>query len=71
MSEKQNTYLINKRESDAKWVVKIMGSDKVIKTFDTKAEAMAYTKSMAGSTGKGILTKPSKGVHKGKFSKAK
>lgn len=71
MSEKQNTYLVNKRENDGKWVVKIMGSDKVIKTFDTKSEAMAYTKSMADSTGKGILTKPSKGVHKGQFSKAK
>lgn len=71
MAEKQNTYIIQKRESDGKWLVKIMGSDKVIKLFSTKAEALEYTKNMAGNTGKGIVAKPSKGANKGKFTKAK
>lgn len=71
MAEKKNTYLVNKREDDGKWQVKIMGSDRAIKLFSTKAEALEYTKAMAGNTDKGIVVKPSKGVNKGKFTKAK
>ncbi len=70
MAEKKNTYMVNKRE-DGKWQVKIMGSDKAIKLFATKAEAIEYTKNMAGNTEKGIVVKPSKGANKGKFTKAK
>ena len=40
-------YHVNKRASDGKWTVKFAGGEKVIKVFDTKAEAEAYTKKMA------------------------
>ena len=70
MAEKKNTYLVNKRE-DRKWQVKIIGSDRAIQLFSTKAEALDYTKNMAGNTEKGIVFKPSKGANKGKFTKAK
>jgi len=70
MAEKKNTYMVNKRE-DGKWQVKIIGSDRAIKLFSTKAEALDYTKTMAGNTEKGIVFKPSKGANKGKFTKAK
>lgn len=64
-------YLIMKRDSDKKWIVKIVGSDKVIKTFDTKAEAVAFTKDRAERSGRGTVAKASKGAKVGKFQKVK
>ncbi|MCR4911569.1 MAG: DUF2188 domain-containing protein [Bacilli bacterium] len=68
---KKNTasYHISKRASDGKWQVFRAGSDKVIKLFDTKAEAEAYTKQMAENQGVAYLSHASKGKNKGKIQK--
>ena len=63
------SYHLSKRASDNKWQVFLTGSDKVIKTFATKAEAEEYTKRMAANTGRSILTHASKGASKGKIQK--
>lgn len=68
---KKNTaaYHLSKRASDGKWQVFRAGSDKVIKLFDTKAEAEEYVKKMAENQGVGFLTHASKGKNKGKIQK--
>ena len=68
---KKNTssYHLSKRASDNKWQVFRAGSDKVIKLFDTKAEAEAYTKQMAENQGVTYLPHASKGKNKGKIHK--
>ena len=63
------SYHLSKRASDNKWQVFLTGSDKVIKTFATKAEAEEYTKKMAANTGRSILAHASKGASKGKIQK--
>ena len=60
------SYHLSKRE-DGKWQLFITGSDKVIKTFATKAEA--YAKERAENTGRAILAHNSKGANKGKIAK--
>lgn len=66
--EKQaTTYLVQKRATDNKWMVKNMGSDKVIKLFDTKKEAMEFTKARAERNDRFLLSRASKGAKKGKF----
>lgn len=62
------SYHLSKRE-DGKWQLFITGSDKVIKTFATKAEAEAYAKEKASNTGRAILAHNSKGANKGKIKK--
>lgn len=62
-------YHVSKRASDGKWTVKFAGGEKVIKVFDTKAEAEAYTKKMAENQGGVMLTHASKGKNKGKIQK--
>ena len=64
--KKQNTYIVAKRKEDDKWEVKISGSDRAIKLFKTKAEAVAYVKDLSERTGRGIVAKASKGAKKGK-----
>ena len=68
---KKNTasYHLSKRASDNKWQVFRAGSDKVIKLFDTKAEAEEYTKRMAENQGVSYLSHASKGKNKGKIQK--
>lgn len=61
-------YIVSKRE-DGKWQVKFAGGEKVIKLFDTKVEAVDYTKKMAENQEGKVLIKPSKGKMKGKFQK--
>ena len=63
------SYHLSKRASDGKWQVFRAGSDKVIKLFDTKAEAEAYTKQMAENQGVAYLSHASKGKNKGKIQK--
>ena len=60
-------YHLSKRAEDGKWQVFITGSDKVIKLFDTKAEAEAWTKEKAESTGRSVLIHASKGKNKGRI----
>ena len=62
------SYHLSKRE-DGKWQLFITGSDKVIKTFATKAEGEAYAKEKAASTGRAVLAHNSKGANKGKIKK--
>ncbi len=62
------SYHLSKRE-DGKWQLFITGSDKVIKTFATKAEGEAYAKEKASNTGRAILAHNSKGANKGKIKK--
>ena len=62
------SYHLSKRE-DGKWQLFITGSDKVIKTFATKAEGEAYAKEKASNTGRAILAHNSKGANKGKITK--
>ena len=62
------SYHLSKRE-DGKWQLFITGSDKVIKTFATKAEGEAYAKEKASSTGRKVLAHNSKGANKGKIKK--
>ena len=68
---KKNTasYHLSKRASDGKWQVFRAGSDKVIKLFNTKAEAEEYVKKMAENQGVAYLTHASKGKNKGKIQK--
>lgn len=69
--EKKNTsaktYHVSKRLEDGKWQVKYAGGEKAIKLFDTKAEAMEYTKKMAENQGRAVLVHASKGKFKGKM----
>ena len=60
---------LSKRASDNKWQVFRAGSDKVIKLFDTKAEAEEYTKRMAENQGVSYLSHASKGKNKGRIQK--
>ena len=62
------SYHLSKRE-DGKWQLFITGSDKVIKTFATKAEGEAYAKEKSSNTGRAILAHNSKGANKGKIKK--
>ena len=62
------SYHLSKRE-DGKWQLFITGSDKVIKTFATKAEGEAYAKEKAANTGRAVLAHNSKGANKGKIKK--
>jgi len=62
------SYHLSKRE-DGKWQLFITGSDKVIKTFATKAEGEAYAREKAANTGRAVLAHNSKGANKGKIKK--
>ena len=62
-------YHVSKRASDGKWTVKFAGGEKVIKVFDTKAEAEAYTKKMAENQDGKVLVHNSKGANKGRIKK--
>ncbi len=60
-------YHVSKRASDNKWQVKIAGSDKVIKLFNTKPEAEAWVNEKSASTGRSVLVHASKGKNKGRI----
>ena len=62
------SYHLSKRE-DGKWQLFITVSDKVIKTFATKAEGEAYAKEKAANTGRAVLAHNSKGANKVKIKK--
>ena len=62
------SYHLSKRE-DGLWQVFLTGSDKVIKTFKTKAEAEVWLKEKSANTGRSVLAHNSKGANKGKIKK--
>lgn len=61
-------YHLSKRVEDGKWQVKFASGEKAIKLFDTKQQALEYTKTLAENQNAGIIIHPSKGKNKGKFS---
>lgn len=67
MAEGRKVYHVAKRESDGKWYVRIQGSDKVIKLFDTKVEAETYCKTLGANQSGTILVHASKGKSKGRI----
>ncbi len=69
--EKKNggSYIVQKRKEDSKWEVIVKGGKKAIKLFDTKAEALAFTKERAERNDRSLVTRASKGAHSGKFQK--
>ena len=66
--EKRKVYHVAKRESDGKWYVRIQGSDKVIKLFDTKVQAEEYCKVLGQNQNGTILVHASKGKSKGRIA---
>jgi len=62
-------YNLSKRKEDGKWIVKLQGSDKVIKTFKTKVEAQEYVNGLAERQNGSIKFRASKGKNAGKFAK--
>lgn len=67
---KDSSYIVQKRAEDERWEVKVKGSDRAIKLFKTKAEAMEFVKVRAANNDRGFVTRASKGAKKGKFIKA-
>lgn len=65
---RKKVYHVSKRVEDGKWQVKFATGEKAIKLFDTKQQALEYTKVLAENQNAGILIHPSKGKNKGKFS---
>ena len=54
MAEAKTVYHVSKRENDGReWKVFIQGSNKVIKLFDTQADALAYAKSLCKNNDNG------------------
>lgn len=67
LKDATRVYHVVKRPEDNKWAVKFAGGEKVIKLFDTQAEAIAYSKQMAENQGGKMLVHNSKGQNKGKI----
>lgn len=68
-SVKEQPYHVSKRKEDKQWQVYRAGSDKVIKLFDTKEEAVEYCKVMGANQKVKVLVHASKGEKKGKIVK--
>ena len=64
MAEAKKYYLSNRKE-DKMWIIKLQGSDKVIQTFKTKAEAEAILKVLAKNQNASVSIK----TKDGKFQK--
>ena len=65
----KKVYHVSKRAEDGKWVVKFAGGEKVIKTFATKVEALAYADKLAENQDGAVAFHASKGENKGKIQK--
>lgn len=70
-TSKSKIYHVHKRPKDGKWCIKLEGSDKIIKTFSTKVEAVDYVNGLAERNDASIKLKASKGKSAGKFVKNK
>lgn len=68
-SEDNKTYLIEKREDD-KWRLYLLNSNKTMKLFSTKKEAITYAKQLASKNNGIVKVKSTKGNSKGTFVKA-
>jgi len=66
-SANKKVYHVSKRAKDDKWSIKFAGGTKVLKLFETKAEAMEYANELAANSDAIVQVHASKGVHKGKI----
>lgn len=67
--EPKKVYHVSKRASDNKWVIKFAGGEKVLKTFNTKQEALTYLEFITKSNKSAVvLTHASKGKKQGKIN---
>ena len=71
MADAKKVYHVSKRKEDGKWVIKFAGGEKVIKLFDTKAEALAYADQLAANQNGTVQFHASKGKNAGKIQKRK
>ncbi len=62
-------YHISKRKEDGKWQVKAEKSEKAVKLFWTKEEAVKYAKELAERNDASTAFHASKGKNKGKLQK--
>lgn len=62
------SYHVAKRP-DGKWYVKGVGSEKAVKLFTTKPEALAFADTLAQNQGAALYVHASKGKSKGKIQK--
>lgn len=62
-------YHVTKRAEDGKWTIKLANGKKVIKTFATKPEALAYAELLAENQDATLRVHASKGKNKGKIQK--
>ncbi|MBR1847541.1 MAG: DUF2188 domain-containing protein [Bacilli bacterium] len=69
MADAKKVYHVSKRAEDNKWVIKFAGGEKVIKLFNTKAEALEYADKLAANQDGTVLFHASKGEKKGKIQK--
>lgn len=66
-TEPMKVYHVAKRKADGKWTIKFATGKKVIKLFDTKAEAIEYVTELCKNQGGTYVTHASKGKYKGKI----
>lgn len=60
-------YHVSKRKGDGKWTIKFAKGTKVIKTFNTKVEAVKYAYELADRQNARVAIHASKGQYKGKI----
>ena len=68
-AKKQAKKVYHLKKVDGKWELILKEGAKVIKKFDTKEEAMAYSEKRAENQNGTLLVHASKGKNKGRFMK--
>ena len=68
-AKKQGKKVYHLKNVDGKWELILKEVAKVIKKFDTKEEAMAYSEKLAENQNGTLLVHASKGKNKGRFMK--
>ena len=68
-AKKQGKKVYHLKTVDGKWELILKEGAKVIKKFDTKEEAMAYSEKLAENQNGTLLVHASKGKNKGRFMK--
>lgn len=61
-------YHVSKRQADGKWTIKFAKGSKVIKTFNTKEEAVQYAYELADKQNARVAIHASKGKNKGRIT---
>ena len=68
-AKKQGKKVYHLKKAEGKWELILKEGAKVIKKFDTKEEAMAYSEKLAENQNGTLLVHASKGKNKGRFMK--